>query len=72
MKVEVYAMKDYIPALVAIALFILVIAISLGITMALVYGACWCFGLTYSHKIAVGVWFILCLVRSTMKGGKHE
>ncbi len=65
-------MKDYIPALVAIALFILAIAISLGITMALVYGACWCFGLTYSHKIAVGVWFVLCLVRSAMKGGKHE
>lgn len=52
-------------AIVAL-LFILAIALSLGFAMALVYGACWCFGWTYSHRIAVGIWIIMILARSVV------
>lgn len=63
-------MKDYTAVAIVVVTFILAIAVSLGISMALVYGVCWCFGWTYSHKVAIGVWLVICLVRSAMKGGK--
>ena len=64
-------MKDYAAVAIVVATFILAVAVSMGISMALVYGVCWAFGWTYTHKIAIGVWFIICLVRMAMKGGKE-
>lgn len=52
-------MEAIIVAIVLIAF----LALSFFMTAAIVFGICWAFALTFSWKLAVGVWLILCLVR---------
>lgn len=47
---------------------ILVIAISFLGTAGMVYGVCFAFGLTFSWKIAFGIWLLMALARSVFKG----
>lgn len=52
-------------AIVAV-LFIVLCALSLGLTMAIMYGVCLCFDWTYSHKMAIGIWLIMILAKNIL------
>lgn len=38
--------------------------LSFGITSALVYGICWAFGIAFTWKLAIGLWFVFIILRS--------
>lgn len=40
------------------------------ITSIAVYGVCWAFGLTFTWKIAIGIWIGLGLLKSIFKANK--
>lgn len=42
----------------------LTVAVSFFITAGIIAGICWAFSLTFSWKLAVGVYLVLVLVRS--------
>lgn len=54
-----------------ILLTIMIIALTLGIswavTVGIVYLVCICFGLTFSLKVATGIWLILTLLAGFFK-----
>lgn len=60
-------MKTFGTIILVVAIVILACAISFGITSALVYGVCWAFNFTFSWKIALGIWFLMALLRSVFK-----
>lgn len=59
--------------LIGIILVILIVvaaeAISFGVIALMFFGICWAFGLTFSWKIAVGVWLIISLLVHIFRGG---
>ncbi len=57
-------MKNVIITIIGI---LLGFAISYGTTTALVYLVCWAFGISFSFKLALGVWAIICLISGTLK-----
>lgn len=48
--------------LMLLAIIIGLLAVSIGLTIGMVYLICLCFGWVFSLKIALGVWLILFLV----------
>lgn len=50
--------------LLLLLIVIVCICTSALITVGIVKLICWCFGLAFSWKIAIGVWLIMCLVTS--------
>lgn len=42
--------------------------LSFGITSALIYGICWAFGITFTWKLAIGLWFIFLILHSIFNG----
>ena len=60
-------MKVLIPVLMVVG----AIALSFGIVAGLVYLICLCFAfLTFSWKLALGVWFVMMLLRMIFKQSK--
>ena len=60
-------MKVLIPVLMVVG----AIALSFGVVAGLVYLICLCFAfLTFSWKLALGVWFIMILLRMIFKQSK--
>ena len=57
-------------ALIVILIYILAISISFAVTCALVKVITWCFGLVFSWKIALGVWFIFLMFNLLTKSNK--
>lgn len=54
-------------ALIAILIIAICLAISFFGTVGLVWVVCWAFGLSWSWKIALGVWAALCLISGAVK-----
>lgn len=54
-------------ALITILIIAICLAISFFCTAGLVWVVCWAFGLTWSWKIALGVWAALCLISGAVK-----
>ena len=48
--------------LMLLAIILGLLALSIGLTIGIVYLICLCFGWVFSLKIALGVWLILFLV----------
>ena len=48
--------------LMLLAILLGLLAVSIGLTVGIVYLICLCFGWIFSLKIALGVWFISFLV----------
>ena len=48
--------------LMLLAILLGLLAVSIGLTIGIVYLICLCFGWAFSLKIALGVWLILFLV----------
>ena len=44
-----------------------VLAVSMLITCGIMALICLCFGWTFSWPTAIGIWLIMCLLRSTFK-----
>lgn len=63
-KKEIKKMKNIIITIIGI---LLGFVISYGTTAALVYLVCWAFGISFSFKLALGVWAIICLISSIIK-----
>lgn len=57
-----------IGAIVVLGLY----AISFGITGLIIKGVCWAFGLTFSWKVAFGIWLIMILVKGLFDGSKNN
>lgn len=57
-------MKNVIVIIIGI---LLGLVISYGLTTTLVYLICWAFGISFSFKLALGVWAIICLISGTLK-----
>lgn len=57
------------------AAFIIVIIIALSISVLITGGliaiACWAFGWTFSWKIAIGIYAIICLISLVFGGSKN-
>lgn len=56
----------------AIALVLLWVALNVGITCLLVWVVCWAFGLTWSLKLAIGVWAALSLIAMAVKSTRGK
>lgn len=54
-------------ALITILIIAICLAISFFGTAGLVWVVCWVFGLSWSWKIALGVWAALCLISGAVK-----
>lgn len=54
-------------ALITILIIAICLAISFFGTAGLVWVVCWAFGLSWSWKIALGVWAVLCLISGAVK-----
>ena len=56
--------------------YVLVIIVALissfAITALLTWGVCWAFGLTFSFKIAFGVWLLLLGARTIFGGNRKN
>lgn len=57
-------------ALIVLLIYVLLISISLMVTCALVKLITWCFGLMFSWKIALGVWFVILAFNLFFKPSK--
>lgn len=64
-------MIDLTPLLTIIITLVLCFSISFGITALIFKGICWAFSLTFSWKVAFGIWLIMILVGSIFSGTKH-
>lgn len=42
------------------------------ITCLVIKLICWCFGFSFSWKVATGIWLCLILAESVLKGGKGK
>ena len=60
-------MTIFTKIIAVIAVIVICLAISFGISAALVYGICWAFNLTFTWKIAFGVWLVLSLLSGFFK-----
>lgn len=65
-------MDNILTVLGVIALVSVAVILSFGCTFALVYGICWAFGLTFSWKVAFGIWLVLILINFNIKITKKE
>lgn len=50
-------------AILLILLTLVIYAISFFVTAGIFWAICWAFALTFTWKIAIGVWLVLILVR---------
>lgn len=64
-------MIDLTPLLTIIITLVLCFSISFGITALIFKGICWAFSLTFSWKVAFGIWLIMILVGSIFSDTKH-
>lgn len=55
---------------IIIGAIILSLALSFGLTALSFYFVCWAFGLTFSFKMAFGVWVAMALLRSIFKAAR--
>ena len=60
-------MVYFITVLVGIFFIALGYAISFGLVSLIFYGICWAFGLTFTWKIAVGIWLTFLLLRAVFR-----
>lgn len=59
--------------LIGFFLILAYMGISFGITLGIIKLICWCFGKTFSFKVATGVWIIYIVIVNLVKGlMKHE
>lgn len=65
-------MIDLTPLLTIIITLVLCFSISFGITALIFKGICWAFGLTFSWKVAFGIWLIMMLVKELFDGSKNN
>lgn len=57
--------------LIFLGIFTLVTIISLLFTCGIIWLICLCFGLTFSWKIAIGIWLIMCLLGAVFKNNSR-
>lgn len=57
-------MEKIVAVIVGILVVAAVIALSIGSVGLLYWIVCWAFHLTFSWKIAIGIWAILAIIRS--------
>lgn len=67
----VIEMKAVFGVLIGVAVILGFYAIGFGITGLIIKGICWAFSLTFSWKVAFGIWLIMILVGSIFSGTKH-
>ena len=59
---------DKFPWYAVFGIIILLLAISFGLVGFLTMAVCWCFGLTFTWKIGLGVWIALLLLGGFKNG----
>lgn len=55
-----------------ILLLVVAFVLSFAITSGVLWLICWAFGLVFSWKIAFGVWLVLLLLSSFLKGNNSS
>ena len=58
--------------IIGILIFIVIIAMSWGITIGLIALICLCFGWQFNLLIATGVWLVIILLRSIISAAKSD
>lgn len=56
-----------ITAIVVVGLMIVIYGVSWIVTCGLIKLVCMCFGLTFTWKIATGIWIVLAILQSVFK-----
>lgn len=69
-KNNIPKLSDKEMLIVITATIILSLALSFGFTALSFYFVCWAFGLTFSFKMAFGVWVAMALLRSLFKAAR--
>ena len=67
MRKKLFEAVGFKAALAVVGLFVALYGISWLITCGVIKLVTWCFGWTFSWKIATGIWLVLCLLESTFK-----
>jgi hypothetical protein len=65
-------MKAVFGVLIGVIVVLGFYAISFGITALIFKGICWAFSLTFSWKVAFGIWLIMMLVKGLFDGSKNN
>lgn len=60
--------EKIVVVIVGVAFFVGMLALSFAIVSAIIYGICWAFKLTFAWRYAFGVWLILLVMRSVLRG----
>lgn len=50
-----------------ILFFVVLLGVDFLISALIVKGICWAFGMTFSWKMAIGVWLIMALLQAVFK-----
>lgn len=61
-------MITIITGLCAVIISLLILVVDFALATGLVYLICWCLGLVFSFKLALGVWLILKFIKLFMNG----
>lgn len=68
-------MKNIIGVIIVIFISSIPIVIGLGISFGvlglIVKGICWAFKLTFSWRMAFGIWLVMALIGSVLGGAKY-
>ena len=54
--------------IVGVAFFVGMMALSFAIVSAIIYGICWAFKIVFTWRFAFGIWLILLVMRSVLRG----
>ena len=65
-------MYTALKAILAIAIIVIALGFSFGITALLYYGICWAFGWTFTWKFAFGIWLGICLINMAFNRGTSK
>ena len=60
-------MKKVLAVLLALVIFVIIGLVDFGIIAGFYFAICWAFGLTFTWKIAFGVWVIVVLIHNIVR-----
>lgn len=60
-------MKKVLAVLLALVIFVIIGLVEFGIVAGFYFVICWAFGLTFTWKIAFGVWVIIIFIHTIVQ-----
>ena len=61
-------LEKILVGIVAVVMLVGFLALSFVLTSAIIYGICWAFKIVFTWRFAFGIWLILLVMRSVLRG----